>query len=159
MTGSRKLDGDCAMIRTVLRGVVSGLLGGVLLAGCAGEPEGARYWAQRAALSHPAPNSDAEAVFAEAYRLEQRGSATEAVQYYNTVIDRFPASPLVEVSRQRVARLAGQAAVALPETDALVPGDFACTVEGLYPNKARWCGVVRQMRNPYFLVEVTDVRL
>jgi len=40
-----------------------------------------------------------------------------------------------------------------------VPGDYACTVEGLYPNQARWCGVVRQLRSPYFLVEVTDLHL
>ncbi len=98
-------------------------------------------------------------MFAEAYRLEQRAAFAQAVQYYNLVIDRFPGSPLVAIARERVTGLAGQQAVAVAEPSALVPGDFACTVDGLYPNQARWCGVVRQMRAPYFQVEVTDVRL
>jgi len=145
------------MVRAALT-LVSGIFAAVLLAGCNadGTP---RFGPQRAGLTAPAPSSDAEAVFAEAYRLEQRAAFGEAVQYYNLVIDRFPASPLVGIAQQRVAGLAGQAAVAAPETPALAPGDYACTVEGLYPNKARWCGVVRQMRSPYFLIEVTDLHL
>ena len=146
------------MARTALRALVPAVFAALLLAGCNsdGTP---RFGPQRAALTAPTPTSDAEAVFAEAYRLEQRAAFGEAAQYYNLVIDRFPASPLVGIARERVARLAGQGAVAAAETPALAPGDYACTVEGLYPNKARWCGVVRQMRNPYFLVEVTDLHL
>jgi len=146
------------MARTALRLLASGVFAAALLAGCAddGTP---RFAPQRAALTQPTPGSDAEAVFAEAYRLEQHASFGDAVQYYNLVIDRFPASPLVGIAQERVTALAGKAAVAAPETPALAPGDYACTVEGLYPNKARWCGVVRQMRNPYFLVEVTDLHL
>jgi hypothetical protein len=134
----------------------------VLLAGCyggspqAGQPRAAP---QRAALSDGGATSDAEAVFAEAYRLEQRAAFGQAAQYYNLVIDRFPGSPLAAIAQERVGHLAGQQAVALPEGTALAPGDYACTVEGLYPNKARWCGVVRQMRYPYYLMEVSDLRL
>ncbi|MBI3517223.1 MAG: hypothetical protein HY060_24580 [Proteobacteria bacterium] len=127
----------------------------VVLAGCAG---GVRLGPQRAALSDGAVGSDAEAVFAEAYRLEQRAAFGQAVQYYNLVIDRFPGSPLVAIAEQRVAQLAGQQAVAVGEPSALGPGDYACTLEGLYAKQARWCGVVRQLRYPYFLVEVRDVQ-
>lgn len=147
------------MARTALCTLVSGIFAAVLLAGCTAADGSPRFWPQRAALTQPQPASDAEAVFAEAYRLEQHAAFGDAVQYYNIVIDRFPASPLVGIARERVAALAGQAAVAAPETPALALGDYACTVEGLYPNKARWCGVVRQMRSPYFLVEVTDLHL
>jgi hypothetical protein len=140
------------------RALFSGLIALVLLTGCSLE-EFSRFGAQRAALTPPPTTSDAEAVFAEAYRLEQHAAFVQALQYYNLVIDRFPASPLVDIARERVGRLAGQQAVAAPETSALVPGDYACTVEGLYPNKARWCGVVRQMRSPYFLIEVTELHL
>ncbi len=127
----------------------------IVLAGCAG---GVRLGAQRAALSDGAVGSEAEAVFAEAYRLEQRAAFAQALQYYNLVIDRFPGSPLVAIAEQRVAQLAGQQAVAVGEPSVLGPGDYACTVEGLYARQARWCGVVRQLRYPYFLVEVRDVR-
>lgn len=146
------------MARTVLCALASGMLAIALLAGCNadGTP---RFGPQRAALTPAQPTSDAEAVFAEAYRLEQHAAFGDAAQYYNLVIDRFPASPLVGIARERVAALTGPAAVAAPETPALAPGDFACTVEGLYPNQARWCGLVRQVRSPYFLVEVTDLHL
>jgi hypothetical protein len=133
------------------------LLAAALLTACGGTGREDRL--QRAALSDGGAGSDAEAVFAEAYRLEQRGAFDQALQYYNLVIDRFPASPLVGIAQERVAQLAGQQAVAVGEPGALVPGDYACTLEGLYPNQARWCGVVRQMRYPYFQVEVTDLHL
>lgn len=129
----------------------------LLLAGCIdGKPQ---FFTQRAALSDGQATSDAEAVFAEAYRLEQRAAFVQALQYYNLVIDRFPASPLVAIAQERVGRLGGQQAVAVPDGTALAPGDYACTVDGLYPNKARWCGVVRQMRYPYYLMEISDLRL
>ncbi len=130
----------------------------LLVGGCAGfDPRPA---IQRAALTEtPTGGSDAEAVFAEAYRLEQRAAFSQALQYYNLVIDRFPGSPLVDIARERVAGLAGQQAVAVTEPSARVAGVFAGTREGLYTHQARWCGVVRQMRAPYFQVEVTDVRL
>jgi hypothetical protein len=145
------------MGRIPIHALISGFFAAVLLAGCADDT--IRLGFQRASLTAPAATSDAEAVFAEAYRLEQHAAFGQAVQYYNVVIDRFPASPLVSIAQERVASLAGRAAVAAPEASALVQGDYACTVEGLYPNKARWCGVVRQMRTPYFLVEVTDLHL
>ncbi len=133
------------------------LFAAAMVAGCTSVAN--RMGLQRAALTDGAPSSDAEAVFAEAYRLEQKAAFVQALQYYNLVIDRFPGSPLVTIAQERVARLAGQQAVAVAEPSALAPGDFACTVNGLYPNQARWCGVVRQMRYPYFLVEVSDVQL
>src|SRR5712671_4861372 len=112
----------------------------MLLAGCYGTEQ--QFWRQRAALSDGAATSDAEALFAEAYRLEQRAAFGQALQYYNLVIDRFPGSPLIAIAEERVARLAGQQAVAVADPTALVPGDYACTRDGLYPNQARWCGVV-----------------
>ena len=133
------------------------VLAAALLTACAGATP--RAGLQRAALTDGAGASDAEALFAEAYRLEQRAAFGQAAQYYNLVIDRFPGSPLVGIAEERVARLAGQQAVAVNEPTALAPGDYACTLQGLYPNQARWCGVVRQMRYPYFLVEVTDLHL
>ncbi|HUA55330.1 MAG TPA: hypothetical protein VMB81_24325 [Candidatus Sulfotelmatobacter sp.] len=132
------------------------LMGALLLAACASVgPHGV----QRAALGDVPSGTDAEAVFAEAYRLEQHAQFGEAKQYYNLVIDRFPGSPLVAIAQERVARLAGGQAVAVAEPSVLAPGDYACTLDGLYPNDARWCGVVRQMRYPYFLIEVRDVHL
>ena len=136
---------------------LAALLAGVfVLAGCA--VSGPRFGPQRAALTDGAVASDAEAVFAEAYRLEQRAAFAQALQYYNLVIDRFPGSPLVVIAEQRVALLAGQQAVAVNEPSVLGPGDYACTIDGLFARQARWCGVVRQLRYPYFLVEVRDVQ-
>src|SRR5579862_1628191 len=112
---------------TTGRLLVQGLIAAFLLA--ASSLESARFGPQPAALTAPLPTSDAEAVFAEAYRLEQRAAFGQAVQYYNLVIDRFPASPLVDIAKERVGRLAGQQAVAVPEASALVAGDYACTVE------------------------------
>ncbi len=129
----------------------------VLLAGCYGTDS--QYWRQRAALSDGGATSEAEAVFAEAYRLEQKAQFAQALQYYNLVIDRFPASPLVSIAQERVRTLAGQQAVGQTDKTALAPGDYACTVDGLYPNKAGWCGVVRQMRYPYYLMQISDLRL
>jgi hypothetical protein len=132
------------------------VIGTAVLGACtAGQPP--LWLQQRAALTDGKPSSDAEAVFAEAYRLEQRASFGQAVQYYNLVIDRFPGSPLVGIAQERVAQLAGQQAVAVAEPAALAPGDYACTVAGLYPKQARWCGVVRQLRYPYYLVEVSQL--
>jgi hypothetical protein len=129
----------------------------LLLVGCYHTEQ--QFWRQRAALSDGAATSDAEAVFAEAYRLEQKAAFAQALQYYNLVIDRFPASPLVPIAQERVRTLAGQQAVGPSEKSVLAPGDYACTVEGLYPNKAGWCGVVRQMRYPYYLMQISDLRL
>jgi hypothetical protein len=146
------------MSRVAMRIAMVTALAASVLVGCIDGPP--RFGVQRAALvDNPGQSSDAEAVFAEAYRLEQRASFGQAVQYYNLVVDRFPASPLADIARTRVAGLAGQTAVAPTDASVLAPGDYACTVEGLYPNKARWCGVVRQIRHPYFLVEVSDLRL
>jgi hypothetical protein len=132
-------------------------LAAALLAACTGASPPAGL--QRAALTDGTGGSDVEALFAEAYRLEQSAAFGQALQYYNLVIDRFPGSPLVGIAEERVAQLAGQQAVAVNAPTALVPGDYACTLQGLYPNRARWCGVVRQMRYPYFLIEVTDLHL
>ena len=142
--------------RRCWRALAALLAGVVVLAGCAAG--GPRIGPQRAALSDGAVASDAEAVFAEAYRLEQRAAFAQALQYYNLVIDRFPGSPLVVIAEQRVALLAGQQAVAVNEPSVLGPGDYACTIDGLFARQARWCGVVRQLRYPYFLVEVRDVQ-
>ena len=129
----------------------------MLLAGCYGTEQ--QFWRQRAALSDGAATSDAEAVFAEAYRLEQKAAFGQALQYYTLVIDRFPASPLVPIAQERVKGLAGQQALGPSDKTALSPGDYACTVDGLYPNRAGWCGRVRQMRYPYYLMEISDLRL
>ena len=75
------------------------------------------------------------------------------------VIDRFPASPLVPIAQERVKGLAGQQALGPADKTVLSPGDYACTIDGLYPNKAGWCGRVRQMRYPYYLMEISDLRM
>jgi hypothetical protein len=147
--------GNHHMTLRVGRGLAAVAAVVVVLAGCASAP---RTGPQRAALTDAAVTSDAEAVFAEAYRLEQRAQFPQALQYYNLVIDRFPGSPLVAIAEERVAKLAGQQAVAVGEPTVLGPGDYTCTVDGLYAHQARWCGVIRQLRHPYFLVEVSDVQ-
>src|SRR5260221_12217564 len=105
------------MSRAAMRIAMVTALAASVLVGCTDGPP--RVGVQRAALVEgPGQSSDAEAVFAEAYRLEQRASFGQAVQYYNLVVDRFPASPLADIARTRVAGLAGQAPMA--PTDASV---------------------------------------
>jgi hypothetical protein len=148
------------MTLSLSRTLFLGIFTLALLGGCADEQ--IRLGLQRAALTAPSPTSDAEAMFAEAYRLEQRADFGHAAQYYNVVVDRYPSSPLAEIAKQRLAGLSSgdtTAAAAAADPATLAAGDYACTIEGLYPNQARWCGLVRQVRTPYFLVEVTDVHL
>jgi hypothetical protein len=154
------------MARNARSALFTGLFVAALLVGCADDQ--IRLGLQRAGLNDPVPTSDAEAVFAEAYRLEQHAAFGEAVQYYNIVTDRYPTSPLAGIAQERVTRLNGQpngqgngqvAAVAAPEPAALAPGDYVCTAEGLYPNQARWCGRVRRLRTPYVMLEVTELHL
>lgn len=154
----RRPEGALTMARTARNALFMGLFAVLLLAGCADDQ--IRLGLQRAGLDQPVPTSDAEALFAEAYRLEQHAAFNEAVQYYNIVSDRYPSSPLAAIAHERTARLGGQvAAVAVPEPAALAPGDYVCTAEGLYPDQSRWCGRVRALRNPYVRLEVTELHL
>jgi hypothetical protein len=160
MAKTRRPEGAPAMARSARTALFTGLFAVLLLAGCA-DDNNIRLGLQRAGLNEPVQTSDAEAVFAEAYRLEQHAAFGEAAQYYNIVSDRYPTSPLATIAQERVARLSGGqvAAVAVPEPAALAPGDYVCTVEGLYPNQARWCGRVRRLRTPYVMLEVTELHL
>lgn len=97
----------------------------------------------------------AEALFAEAYRLETSASPGDAATQYRLLLERFPASPLAAVARERLAILPAPPGPAQPYQI----GDFACTAAGLYPGKARWCGIVRERRPDQLLVEVAEIRL
>lgn len=97
----------------------------------------------------------AEALFAEAYRLEAAASPADAATQYRLLLDRFPASPLAAVARERLAILPAPPGRAGPYQI----GDLACTAIGLYPGKARWCGIVRERRQDQLLVEVAEIRL
>lgn len=97
----------------------------------------------------------AEALFAEAYRLEASASPGDAAGHYRLLLERFPASPLATVARERLAILPAPPGPAQPYQI----GDFACTAVGLYPGKARWCGIVRERRTDQLLVEVAEIRL
>jgi len=115
----------------------------LLLAGCGGRP------------FDPASSASIEAVFARAYWSEAAGAEGDALRDYDMLAARYPESPLAAVARERAGSLGGKRRAASPND--FVEGDVACTAPELYPNRARWCGVVRRTHGPYYLVEVTDL--
>ena len=103
----------------------------------------------------PTAAASIEAVFARAYWSEASGAEGDAVRDYDALAARYPESPLAAVARERAQSLAGKGRAASPNDFA--EGDAACTAPELYPNRARWCGVVRRTQGPYYLVEVTQL--
>jgi hypothetical protein len=103
----------------------------------------------------PAASASIEAVFARAYWSEASGAEGDALRDYDTLAARYPESPLAAVARERAQSLSGKRHAVAP--DDFTEGDVACTAPELYPNRARWCGVVRRTHGPYYLVEVTQL--
>lgn len=153
------------------------------------EPPGGASRAVAAAANGIADAGDADKLFTQAYRSERAGHFYEAEKIYEQILMQFPSAQSAMLANARLdalrdrangARAASQAgaarvvAVNAPNPphrdDARVDrpslviesadvGRRVCTVDDLYEDGARWCGVVVRDERSHFRVEVRRVEL
>jgi hypothetical protein len=106
--------------------------------------------------------TDTELLFSQAWQAERAGSPEDALRAYGTLSRQYPDSPLASIASERVAALAGSSGASRPpRLEAKPPerGDVVCTRPGLWRRDARWCGIVRDASEPWYRVELTQLRL
>src|SRR3954447_14775614 len=110
----------------------------------------------------------ADSLFAEGWRNESAGASAAAARSYGELTARYPTSPLAAIAAERLAALGARAepvgggdgdAAATAAGNAFAADDFVCTLAGIYPRDARWCGLVRHVSPGDLLLEVKSLRL
>ena len=106
--------------------------------------------------------SDAELLFSQGWQAERAGAAEDALRAYGALSRQHVGSPLAAIAGERIAALAGSSGASRPpRLEAKPPerGDVVCTRPGLWRREARWCGIVRDASDPWYRVELTQLRL
>lgn len=132
------------------------------------------------AAAVPALPSNADAGFVAAYALERAGQYEQAQAMYGRIAAEHAGTPSGMMAGDRMQQIAAFVPNRMqpqPQTQATPaafqpppasvarpaqPRDFTakrvCSARGLYPNDARWCGVIRKQDGEEMLVQVSEVR-
>lgn len=126
---------------------------------------GAERPGQEAALTPPVDGPTADALFVLAYGLEHAGRTLEAEARYRQLLAVFPDSPAAPLAAGRLDALRRAATAALPPLMAPAPsagpepGQRVCSLPTLYPNRSRWCGLVKRIEGEGIEVELDEVTI
>jgi hypothetical protein len=120
---------------------------------------------QEAVLTPPAPiaGPTADALFVLAYGLERQGRTLEAAARYRQLLAVFPNEAAAPLAAERLDGLQQAAAAALPPLLAPAPaagpepGQRVCSLPTLYPNRSRWCGLIRRIQGEGIEVELDEI--
>jgi hypothetical protein len=126
---------------------------------------GGRGATEEAALTSPVDGPNADALFVLAYGLEQAGRVLEAEARYRQLLAVFPDAAAAPLAAGRLDALRRAAAAALPPLMATPlaagpePGSRVCSLPTLYPNRSRWCGLVRRVEGEGLEIELDEVAI